>query len=368
MANFFLVFLHLFLPFVIFPLGASPFEIPKVVLAEILIELLFLIFLFQGKITLNKSFWLLVAVVLLTLPSLFFTGSPTLFFGNNFRLQGLFLLWNLALFAYLSSHSKVNALLGRLSLISLVAVFISTFFISDSFSGRAVGVLGEPNALASTAIFLWPWVFFTPTIMPPWRKIMIFTAFLGSALIIFMSGSRSGLLAFILQVVFLILALRLKISVFKSTIIVLLLILSSFSLPLLEGGGWFENRAEVWQTSLSAGWARPLLGWGFGNTEEALHTTSLSLNNNVQYQRVDSAHNLFLDWWVQGGALGLAILTGLLVFTLKHLIKRAHVLQLTLLLGIITVMSFNPVSVVTLIHFWWLLGQGMFFETEGKVD
>ena len=132
----------------------------------------------------------------------------------------------------------------------------------------------------------------------------------------------------------------------------------SLFLPFVEKSGWYENRAEVWHTALVAGTLSPIFGHGFGNTQSNLHQTSLILNNNIQYQIVDSSHNLVLDFWVQGGFLGVACLVLLLWGGVGGLIKHQAKLELTAFLGIFTVMLFNPVSVVILVYFWWLISQG----------
>ncbi len=103
------LFSSFFLPFVVLPLGTSPFEIPKVLLAEIIIELLFLFVLF-GKIPF--SFTILPKHLLYTISGLFlislfdllFFQSPTVFFGNVYRLQGVFLLWHLLFFTIMVSQ------------------------------------------------------------------------------------------------------------------------------------------------------------------------------------------------------------------------------------------------------------------------
>lgn len=354
-----IAFLLFFLPLAVLPFGISPFEIPKVILAEVGIEALLVYQLFK-KSKLKKSFsksWLLpiAALIVLTLIQLIFLRTETSFFGNNFRLQGIFLLWHLLIFSVLSSNIKLN-LNPRIFYLSGVGLILSVLILGDNGTGRLIGTLGEPNALAAAIIFLWPFIFFVTTL-----PVKILTVFL-SLLIILFSGSRSGLVAFSIQGLFLFLSR--KINLGKAVVAGLVVLALSFTLPFIEGGGWYENRAEIWQASLVAGWESPVFGGGFGNVEKLLPEGSKIVGNNARYQYVDSAHNIFLDWWVQGGLVGILILGFLLQKTFKNFVSRSKKLELTVLLGLLTALSFNPVSVVTLVQFWWLLGQGLNREVK----
>ena len=177
-------------------------------------------------------------------------------------------------------------------------------------------------------------------------------------LLILFSGSRSGFIAFGLQSLFLLLK-YFNVSFSKSAAICLALFISSLLLPFMQRQMVFENRADVWRVAFAAGAEKPIFGWGIGNTEKALHDTSVKINNVVRYQKVDSSHNVFLDWWVQGGIIGLGLFLYIVGSTMLQLIRQKETLHVVLLIGIVTVMSFNPVSIVTLIHFWWILGWGI---------
>jgi len=82
------------------------------------------------------------------------------------------------------------------------------------------------------------------------------------------------------------------------------------------------------------------------------------MNKDIQYVNVDSAHNLFLDFWIQGGILGVGLLVGFLGFGVIGLMRGEQVVLLVSLLGVLTSMLFNPASIVSLVHFWFLIGQG----------
>lgn len=349
-------FLLFFLPLVVLPIGISPFETPKVILAEMVIELLLFLFFFgkygAGAKELNPMLIRTLGVIfLLSLIYFPFQISQNIFFGNIFRLQGVFLLWHLVLFAALSSAVNLSRT-SHLYIFSLVGLLFGALIFGTDLNDRYFGTLGEPNALAAAAIFLFPFSYFAYKL--PLKAV----AFVVTLLVLFLSGSRSAFLALSLQLLLLFFVQKLKLSTAKSLSICLLLFIFGLSLPFLEGGGWFENRSEIWQTAFYAGLQSPLIGQGFGNVADALHRTAQLLNNNVQFQFVDSSHNLVLDWWVQGGLIGTVLLVFVIFYSFYQFIKKRQLLELVIFLGILTTMSFNPVSVVTLIAFWWVIGQG----------
>ena len=73
------------------------FETPKVIAGELLIEILLVLTFLKGrfKLSLNPFSGAVALLFLLTLIDLIFLRTITTFFGNPFRLQGVFLLWHL---------------------------------------------------------------------------------------------------------------------------------------------------------------------------------------------------------------------------------------------------------------------------------
>lgn len=362
----FLLSLLIFLtPFIINPFFGYFFEPPKVIFAEILIELiLFVTFFKKGFLKSFKADQLLLSVILfiLTIIHLILIKNSQIFFGNEFRLQGIFLLWHLLVLSILSSKLNINKLPAILFPISLVFLLLTSLLVEPDINGRAIGTLGEANALASSAIFFYPFILKFRHQKKLRKIILNLGIFFITLVIILLSGSRSGMVAFLVQVIFLILTRFLTIK--KSVIITIFLIVLSLYLPFIEGGGWFENRSEIWRTALSAG-SQHILGNGFGNIEQTLSIASENLRNNVRFQSVDSSHNFLLDFWVQGGAVGLSVMIVLILLSLEGLIKKFKIVEITTLLGLICVMLFNPVSVTTLVSFWFILGQG--FEDSQMV-
>ena len=81
------------------------FETPKVIVGEILIEVLVLLTFLKSRFQLriNPFTGAVALLFLLSLIDLIFLRTDTTLFGNPFRLQGVFLLWHLLVLAVVSS-------------------------------------------------------------------------------------------------------------------------------------------------------------------------------------------------------------------------------------------------------------------------
>ncbi|HVA97141.1 MAG TPA: O-antigen ligase family protein [Candidatus Acidoferrales bacterium] len=371
MANYLLTFLLFFLPFIIVPIGSSQFEIPKVIASEICIDILFVLVIYKQRLSFfkslnNKQVVLFEILVLLTIYQLHFLQTPFMFFGDPTRLQGILLLWHLMLFSLIASRFEFKKLsyywyAGLLLLIVILSLFIG------NQNGRAVATLGEPNALAAFTIFLWPFLFFSNLKKTKFKIIMRIFSIICTLIIIFLSGSRSGFLAFGMQIIFYLLWFVGNCSPKKVIAITTFFVAVTYSFPFFDMG-LYENRAEVWRTAVQTGIQQPLLGSGFGNMEISLNKTIHGIHNTLVGYSVDSAHNILLDWWVQGGVLGLGILAVFLVFAIKNYSSQKRGFELLLLFGIFTTLSFNPASVVSLIAFWWLIGRSFAKKSSVKLE
>lgn len=344
-----------FLPLVVIPIGISPFETPKVVLAEVIIEILLFFKIFTSskrffKELINPQLIFVGILFILSLDTQLIFNPHGAFFGNAFRLQGQFLFWHLLLFSILTSH--ISKFPKIAPLFSFVGLFLGTLILGVR-DGRAFGTLGEPNALAATALFIFAFVFWSQS-----KSMMRIMAFVIALTIILLSGSRAGLVGFSIEIIFIFLTQFVKLAIFKSSAVCFYLILLSLTLPFFQSSGWFENRSQIWQIAFNAGFTSPIIGHGFGNIQKIIHDSAILQNSPVQYLIVDSAHNFLLDFWLQGGLVGIISILILIFLSLQHFIRHKRLLELTAFLGLMTAMLFNPVSVVNLLAFWWLIGQG----------
>lgn len=347
-------FLLFGLAIVVLPFGISPFETPKIIVAELGILVLMVLVLGQKKWFSGYrlgQLGLIGGVLVWSIVGLIFNHGGAGFLGNSFRLQGVFLLWLLLIFSLVCCRvgfvrSPRWVLLGLIILELLAVVLVQVPSVD-----RAVGTLGEPNALAAYIVFLWPFLVWTSSK----SKWLIFLSISLAAVIIFLSGSRSGLIAFLIQLVFVSLG-KFKIGIDRVTLISVCLIIFSLALPFVDQRQEYESRAEIWKTAFVAGFYHPLVGGGFGNTQKLLTDARAILGVNREFQVIDSSHNLLLDFWVQGGVIGVVLIISLIALALRDFIRARSQLGVMLLLGLVTVAMFNPLSIVSLIQFWWLLG------------
>ena len=249
-------------------------------------------------------------------------------------------MWHLLLFTLLSSLYKTKNINPKRLKYLLIAEIVFGILLGFTKDGRIVGTIGEPNALASFVVFLFPFH----------GNIII------SLILIFLSGSRAGLIAFALELIAIFLIKR-RVKVGKVFLISIFLILTSLVFPFLnKPDSPLENRAEIWRVAALSGLNKPLLGYGFGNTELAIKREAQKINSPIQNIYVDSSHNIILDWWIQGGLVGLLLFLSLTFFTIKNFIKFQKTIYLISFLGLFTTLLFNPANIVGLIELFWLIG------------
>lgn len=359
MGRYIVIFLLFGLPLFLNPFGMFAFEQPKVFLAQIAIEVLvvYAIYHYLKFKHFNKSLLYIVGAFFLLSFTSFLVIQGDLFFGNIFRLQGVFLFWHLLVLALIAS--KINFQVSHyIPQVSLLVLFVSGLFLQNNDVGRSVGTLGEPNALAASAIFIFPFAFLKGSKI---EKAIALSLTIG---ILYLSSSHSGLIAFGIEVFYFLLLYSKKVTKQIALTICCLLIVLSLVLPFIEEKRVYEDRADIWYTSFFAGIKNPIFGNGFGTVEESIRQTSINLFNFVRFQKVDSAHNFLLDYWIQGGIVGIGLMMLLLWDTIRNFSKKSESYLTMAFLGVLTVMLFNPVSVVTLVAFWWLAGCSFFKNPE----
>ncbi len=358
MAQFLIFFLLFIVSFFNISFLGMELEAQKVLVSEIGILALFLVTLFTNRLQIQwRSLQGICCLMLfvLTLIDIFFFSSSISLFGNIFRMQGIFLIWFLLLFSFLSKTYSLKSFPYWIYTLVLLAQAVLLFVFPVNESNRYTGTFGEPNALAAFAVFILPFSFFA---IKKFGKKEIFILLFNTLLvgvILFFSGSRSAAIAAGMQIIFLVLY-KFHVSLKKIVIFCLLCYFVSYSLPFFQHN-FYENRTEIWQAAVVAGWEKPFLGWGIGNEEKALHAVAEKMRLTIKDSVVDSSHNLFLDWWVMGGIVGLGVFLGLIASTLINFINHKQIQNILLMLGIITCLSFNPASVVGLLGLWWLIGQ-----------
>lgn len=246
---------------------------------------------------------------------------------------------------------------------SFLALFAGALIFGNNSAGRWIGTLGEPNALAAVLVLIFPFVFLN--FKSVWVRAI---GVIGAIGVLNFTESKSALIALCIELIFLAV---LKISRGKyglSLGISVVLIILSLYLPIAERSYFlstntnplnfrFEDRAQIWNAAFIAGSENPILGSGIESIQDRIHETAVELKFDSQYQVIDSAHNIFLDYWIWGGTVGLGLLGGLGMLGMKNMARKKMRLELTVFLGLLTVLSFNPLTVTVLAAFWFILGR-----------
>jgi len=361
--NTFNIFLLFILPFLVFQFGISPFETPKIFIAQgaILLFVLSLLIFKKDFFLFSKDSVLLRFLIgvgaLLVLQLIIFRDNSILF-GGVYRLQGLFFMVSLLIFTYCSAQFriKVNPLY---IVVLLIAHTLLALGLGVNESNRAFGTLGEPNSLAAYTLFLWPFILLST------QKVTLVVKVLTAGLVLlllYISGSRSGLIALFSQCVFL--AILYKNISHKLAFCAAVAILAISLLSPFISQTYYENRADIWKAAVQAGYAKPVTGSGFGAIHDALSKTTAYKNTTLKARTVDSTHNIFLDWWVQGGVLGVLLLGALLYRSSSVFIAQNNTLILTIFIGILGAFLFNPMSIILHLGLWWIVGQSLAKETD----
>jgi len=362
--------------FFIIPFSFSPYEVPKVLVVVLFIGILTITVILNGvkrneeslanaslkqvkrsfAIAQDDKVRFLIFICFILYTSYFILLNSSLLWGNEIRPQGTLIYLCLFLLFFIAKKLPFDLnLASKIASFTLPLLLFFTVLIGPRASFRFIGPLGEANALGAAILFLFP---FTNSIKNKKLKIL---CIISATLLIIMTGSRIALLAFIVEVL-IIYFKNFRLIFIPGIIITALVFIFSVIYPFIprevpeDYRLRFENRSEIWTMSYLAGFDSPILGQGFGSAEEAINKKAFELNNFIKYQRIDNAHNLFLNWWIMGGGIGLIILILLISVSLRNLYQQKNWVLFSILLGLLMVQFFNPVSIVSLIHFWFILG------------
>lgn len=330
-----------------------------------LVEALFILFILvkKEKKQFKKSQFYFFSSLILIISTLLYLlpFSPDAFFGNLARLQGIFWYWHLFIFLFLASFFKPTFRLNWLKFIFLPLLLIISLLFEVNLAGRLVGPLGEPNALAAIALFYYHFYIFNHRF---YIKILGFCQIL---LLLFLSKSDSAFLALALHSFYLVMLNFLKIKQQIAIFIVVSLLFVALPITFfLDRTEVFENRSEIWQTAVMAIKQKPFFGHGYARIAEVLKNQSQNSpkTNTLKFQYVDSTHNLFLDYLIQGGWFSLMILIALLVVFFYRNIQLKASGDLSLMICLLTVLFFNPMSVSVYLIFFFLLAGNNLIKIE----
>lgn len=324
----------LILPFIFWPQFPDPYELPKFLIfilsINIITGLYFWGILTQNlpKVKKNKIFPLLLAFLLILFLSSLLNGLPAVsLLGQYYRYQGLITYLGYLLFFLLFSHLQTTSLkpesLGKIiglggllvaAAIILQGIALKIFHLPVyHYNGRLTGFFGNPNFAAGFLSLSFVYHAYSP--LPRLNKKITWPLFF---LAVWLTGSRSGLLAFLVGTFLSCLKPN------KKTLGLALIGLVLLCLTLIPTRAIspFENRPLIWQKAIQAGLKKPLFGWGPDNFAAAFQSVLTSQDFDLKNIRVDKAHNEILEVFVASGFVGLGVYLLILKETCQALWRR----------------------------------------------
>jgi O-Antigen ligase/Virulence factor membrane-bound polymerase, C-terminal/Protein glycosylation ligase len=227
------------------------------------------------------------------------------FAGAVLRAEGLFIA--------LLAAGAFSALLGAVQALA-PAVLVGDWLSTTTLPGRAVGQLRQPNHLAT--LLLWSIAALVPLLdsgtlsRTPLRRIVAFVLWGLLVLGLVLSGSRTGLLATGLLLLWAVVDRRLS-PLSRGLLIATPLLVALLAWALtsssdtvgiatrrIEGSDWSSSRLAIWRDTWDLIQAHPWLGVGVGSYNFAW---TLSVFPQRPTAFFDHSHNLPLQLWVELG-------------------------------------------------------------------
>jgi len=365
-------FYFTFLPFVFWPNFVDKYELPKVIFF-IFLTFIIIGFNFRGIVAQNliklkiKRIQLLIftLIIIFTLTSGLAGNFSRSFWGQYFRYEGLLTLITYFLFFLIISSldwpvdawGKAISLGGILISLLIICQAIGFYLLRlpiYNYNGRLAGFFGNPNFAAAYLALAFPFCCYR--LQGSTLKSVNWFLFLAAILL---TGSRSGLLAFILVTVFIASQkAKRKLWIAAGALVV--------AIPLMVAIIWrpassFDARPIIWQKALEAWSKKPILGWGIENFEFAFRSTLNRYDFDLQMIRVDKAHNEFLEILVASGVIGLLVYLLVIKEAFQALWpKRADRWARANLLGFgayLVLSSLNVLNVTSYLFFYFILAN-----------
>ncbi|EKD43555.1 MAG: hypothetical protein ACD_72C00229G0001 [uncultured bacterium] len=290
----------------------------------------------------NKLFLSILLLLVVEIFSSIFGARPNVsVFGLPYRYQGLVTQISYMLFTIIILFSG-NVYLRYIKFggigVSILVMAEYLFFNSS----RIVGVLGDSN-------FTGGYLALTMAYINNPILLSVIT------LAVFLTGSRSALLAVVVIILGKIYFKykSLKITLFAVMVVLLPMILWFPKRELSH----FDNRQSIWTKGVEAGLMKPFLGYGVENFEVAFNSVLKQNDFDLKNIRVDKAHSELLEIFVNSGLVGLFLYVVTIVLTLKYSWDNKPVFLS--LIGFLVISNLNVVSINEYIFFYLAVGSAI---------
>ena len=377
------LFLIPFIPLVVARSLVFPFITGKHFAFRILVEilaLLWLVLMLKYQSGIPKKSPIIIAVssfiLVLGLADLFGIEPYRSFWSNYERMEGFIGLLHFFLYFLILSSVFTRAKewlaffytsLGVSVVISIYGLFQLAGKLEIHQSGtRLDGTLGNATYLAVYLLFhlfLFMFLFLRTKVL--WQKILFASVFLLESFVLYYTATRGAILAFFISLVILAVTqvwqLRGRPRLIAATAMALLILVpvvfyairdtnfvkQSEVLSRIRNISFSEqttqSRIIIWSMAWNGWKERPILGWG---QENFSFVFSKHYDPRLWKQEpwFDRAHNVFFDWLMAGGIVGLAAylsIFGAVFWTMRTLVKR----------GVMTSLSFSLFSALFFAYF-----------------
>lgn len=358
--------------------AAVAFEVPKVIFFQWFVRVLVLVFTVSflvkkrpWKVSLKLLVPVLVFAVWATVSSILGSDIPKSFVGNYFRRDGLITFYELIGFSLLVSYFWKEKFKKAISLTLFTSSALLSFLtliqiLRHRFGLGSAVTFGNPVFLAGYLSVAFPFSF---CLFKLTSKKIYLIALVAQVLAVVLIGAVSSILTLILFAIIYLLFFQKRAKRF-----VLISILSgvfSFLIFFWLRNYYQENsriliaegRARIFQNVLRGLVKRPILGYGWANTDYAFEAGGWPMRFNDDVY-VDKAHSEILEVLVAIGIPGLLIYLSFLFLFLKELINkykksRDKLWNFTLVSGVVLYLfhsQTNVISIMEEIVFWLILG------------
>lgn len=344
------------IPFVVLPVGNSPYESGKsvlVVLLALLGIILHIVFKKDDRWKHEHIVFLLgvVAVIFSTVLYSVTNPTPLRLFGNTFRFQGAIPFLSCCILGVLANwHSdllrKIDVYVGCIGLIALDSWGL-TFGFNESM--RAIGPFGEPNAFAGYGVFLFLITYSRVSHVLKWLLIALI------GILLFYTQSLSALLALCVSLLYFFLK-QISVSRFSRLILVCILGFIPIYHVMNEPISSVDRRVDIWNISFHAIRHQPVFGYGFGGIETAIGNSVITQFPSYLRFYIDDPHNLVLLYLLAGGTVGLIGLLGLVLYSIYQSSDDTDDL-VGMLVSLFFLLFYNPQSILLHAMFWIVLGS-----------
>lgn len=375
----------------------------RTIIFQILVELAFISYLFlalrekkYAPFLTKTHWWFIGGAIILTFTSLVSLDPRASFFSDTSRADGLLFLFHVGLYVFLLSWMikekadlefffKVAIFTGlpTLFLTTLLSLpwFKGSGFAFSAWTRNLVILAGNENFFAHYLLLLFSFnAYFILTRPRPSYLITAVTLFIFIALTL-----SAGAFLLTLAFSFILLWLGSKRTFYTCSILgggILLygaLTSNSFFLRMFSIAGGFLARWEVWkEAAKTVLYTHPFLGFGWGNGELVWNFAQKTppgffVGQNYSYVFPDKMHNVFVEFFVAAGVLGVLFLFffwgRILWIAFLAYRRKSEPIWLFFLLAFFAHLTFLMVSFDTLMSYILVsvlfAGFGLFHKEQG---